>query len=77
MPAIKASKKAYTILAAKNKLLFPLTFEIFLLECNLYIYYIFCFKKNQVKIQALLDFGSEINAMAPTYAASLDLNLGQ
>lgn len=38
-----------------------------------YIYHLIRFEKNQAKIQALLDFGSKINAMTPAYAAKLGL----
>ena len=37
------------------------------------IYYPVQFKKNTVKVQALIDSGSEVNAMAPAYAKKLSL----
>lgn len=33
------------------------------------------FKKNQVKDQTFLDFGSEVNTMTPAYATKLDLKV--
>lgn len=37
------------------------------------IYYPLYFKKDQPKIQALIDFGSKVNAMTPAYAKQLGL----
>lgn len=37
------------------------------------IYHPVRFKKNQAKVQALLDFDSEVNAMTPAYMARLGL----
>lgn len=34
-------------------------------------YYLLCFKKDQRKIQALIDSSSEVNAMTPVYAKKL------
>lgn len=39
----------------------------------LYIYYLLCFRKNQVKLQTLFNFGSENNAIIPVYAKKLGL----
>ena len=38
-----------------------------------YIYYPIWFQKSQKQIKALLDSGSEINAMSPAYAKRLGL----
>lgn len=37
------------------------------------IYYPLYFRKDQPKIQALIDFGSKVNAMTPAYAKQLGL----
>lgn len=65
IPTINAYKKAYTLSSAENGFLFPL-------KCAPYIYYPRRFKKDQAKIQALLNFDGKINTIAPTYIASLD-----
>lgn len=71
--AIGACKKAYIALATENSLL--LLFETFSLKRTPCIPYPLCFKKDQIKVQALLDFSSEINAMVPNYTASLGLEI--
>lgn len=43
------------------------------LECVLCIYYLVWFKKNPVKVQALLNFGNKVNVMTLTYIAKLGL----
>ena len=43
------------------------------LECFFGIYYPVQFKKNTVKVQALINLQSEINVIASTYAKKLDL----
>lgn len=45
------------------------------LECILYIYYPIRFKKDEAKVQALLDSNSEIIAMTLGYAARLGLKI--
>ena len=45
------------------------------LDCVPYIHYSVQFKKDTVKVQALIDSGSEVNAMAPTYAKKLGLRV--
>lgn len=40
-----------------------------------YIYLLIQFKKNYTKVQALLNFGIEVNAMTPAYAANLRLKI--
>lgn len=52
-----------------------LTISILLLKRVLYIQYSMQFKKYQVKIQALLDSNSEVNAITPAYMARLDLKV--
>lgn len=42
-----------------------------------YIYYLVQFKKDQVKIQTLIDFGNKVNIMNSAYAAKLGLNIQQ
>lgn len=42
------------------------------LECMPYIYHLVQFKKDQAKIQVLLDFSNKINAMTSAYIAKLD-----
>ncbi len=39
------------------------------------IHYPVRFKKNQAEVQALINSGSEVNAMAPAYAAKLGLKV--
>lgn len=45
------------------------------LEYVLCIYHPMRFKKNEVKVQTLLDFGGKINVMTLVYAAKLDLKV--
>lgn len=59
---IVAYKKAYTLFIAKNSLL---------LECASYIYYLLYFKKDQAKVQTILDFDTKVNALISAYVASL------
>lgn len=40
-----------------------------------YIYYLMRFKKDQIKVQALLDSDSKIIIMIPTYTAKLSLKV--
>lgn len=48
---------------------------IMLFERVSYIYYTMRFKKNQAKIQALIDFNNKINVMILAYAIKLGLKL--
>lgn len=43
------------------------------LKCILYIQYLFKFKKNHTKFQALIDFASEVNIITLVYMAILEL----
>lgn len=45
------------------------------LECISCIHYPVWFKKDQAKVQALLDSGNEVNAMTTAYAARLGLKV--
>lgn len=45
------------------------------LKYVLCIYYPIQFKKDQIKMQALLNFGSEVKVMTPAYAAKLGLKV--
>lgn len=56
----KAKKKVETTLLLKR------------IPC---IYYLLCFRKDQTKIQALIDFASEVNAISLAYAAKLGLKI--
>lgn len=64
---IEACKEAYAPSVTENTTLF----DTFLLKRMLYIYYLICFKKDQGKVQALLNSGNEVNAMIPAYATKL------
>lgn len=75
MLAIKACKNAYIALATEKNLPLLPTFDIFPLKHSPYIYYLLYFKKIHVKIRALLNFGSETNAMTLAYMANLGLNI--
>lgn len=66
-------KKVYIPFAAEKTLLS--LFNTFLLKCILYIYYPLQFKKNQTNIQALINSGSEVNAIILAYTARLDLKI--
>ena len=46
-----------------------------LLERVPYIHYSMRFKKDQLKVQALIDSGSEVNTMTRSYAAKLGLKV--
>lgn len=70
-----AYKKTYIPSIAENSFLLLVALNIVLLKRAPYINYPLCFKKDQIKFQALLDFGSEINTMVPAYAANLGLNV--
>ena len=39
------------------------------------IYYLIWFKKSKVQVQALIDFGSKVNAMTLGYASKLGLKV--
>lgn len=39
------------------------------------IYYPFCFQKDTIKVKALIDSGSKVNIITPTYAAKLGLKV--
>lgn len=69
-----AANSKLSITAAKA-LALVIDYSALLLECVACTYYLVQFKKNQVKIQALLDFSSEINIITPTYIAKLDLKV--
>lgn len=45
------------------------------LECVPYIYYLVRFQKDQVDTKALIDLGSEVNAMHPAYAKKIGLSV--
>lgn len=47
-----------------------------LLKCMPYIHYLIQFKKAQIKVQTLIDFGSEINTINWSYIAKLDFKVG-
>lgn len=53
---------------------FPATSTL-LLKQVLYIQYLVQFKKNQSKVQALLDSGNKVNTMTLAYATSLDFKI--
>lgn len=48
---------------------------LLLLKRVLCIYYPMQFKKNQAKIQTLLDSGSEVNAITPAYIIKLSFTI--
>lgn len=75
MLAINTYKEAYTPFAAENSFLFSLVLKIFLIECTLYIHHLLRFKKDQVRVQALLNSNSEVNTMAFVYVASLNIKV--
>lgn len=70
---IETCEKAYISSAIKNSLLLLFAFNIFLFKYILCIYYLLYFRKDQVKIQALIDFGSKFNAMISVYVERLKL----
>ena len=45
------------------------------LERVLYIHYLLRFQKDNASVKALVDLGSEVNAMTPAYAAKLGLKV--
>lgn len=51
------------------------TTTLLIIKCVLCIYHLVKFKKNQVKIEALLDSDSKINAMTLAYTARLGLKI--
>lgn len=71
----ESCKIDYTFFAPKNSSLLLLMLNISLLKYALCIYYLFYFKKNWAKVQVLLYYGSEVNIIAPVYAASLNLKI--
>lgn len=73
MLAVGNCKKTYTSFAARNS--FLLTLNTFLLKYAPCIYYPLRFKKDQTKVQALLDSSNKVNAMTSDYMASLDLKI--
>lgn len=68
---IETYKKAYIFSAIKNTFLL----NIFWLKYMLCIYYLMQFKKNQVKVQVFLNFGSEVNIIILAYATKLGLKV--
>lgn len=46
-----------------------------LLKCILYIYYMVCLKKNQAKIQILIDFKNNIHIINPAYTLKINLKI--
>lgn len=71
----KTCKKAYKSLVAKNNVLSLRAIDIPLLKGALCIYYLLYFNKDQVKVQTWLDSNTEINTMAPAYAANLSFKI--
>lgn len=57
------------------EVLIPAAKAFLLLERISYIYYLMQFKKNQVKIQALLNFGNEINTIISIYIVKQGLKV--
>lgn len=55
---------AYAIALVVNKFTLPLE----RMPC---IYYLFRLRKNQAEIQALINFGSKVNAITPDYTSKL------
>ena len=45
------------------------------LERVLYIHYLIQFKKDRTQVQALVDLGSEVNTIHPSFAKQLDLSI--
>lgn len=54
---------------------FEITNVLLLFDGMLYIHHLMRFKKHQPKVQALLDFDSEVNVMLSAYASKLDLKI--
>lgn len=73
MSMTKACKEAYTSSAIEHTL--TLSLDTLLLECVPCIYHLLWFKKDQAKVQVLLDSGSEINTMTLAYAAKLNFKV--
>lgn len=82
MSTTETCNKAYTPLIAENSLPLPLplllntpSLDIFLLKRISYIYHPVYFRKNQAKVQILLDSGSEVNVINSAYTAKLYLKV--
>lgn len=73
MPMTTACKMVYTFSTTENS--FPPTLNVHLLKHTLCIHHLFHFKKDQIKVQALLNSGNKFNVIAPAYATSLDLKI--
>lgn len=71
---IEASIKADFIITSSFEALVLDTF-ILLLKYILCIYYLIRFKKEQAKIQALLNFNSEVNIISLVYVAKLGFKI--
>lgn len=67
----KAYKQFYIIFSAENGIL--LLFDTFLFKYVLCIYYFLYLKKDQAEIQALINFGNDVNAIPPAYIKELGL----
>lgn len=63
---IEACKETYAVAPMFDN-------SILLLKHILYIYYSMWFKKDQAKIQILIDYNSKVNAMTQAYTKKLDL----
>lgn len=57
------------------KISIPVMEALLLLKRILYIYHPLWFKKDQVKVQALLNSGSKVNTITSTYVAKLDFKV--
>lgn len=68
MSTIETCKEAYAIAPMINS-------STLSLEYVLCIYHLVWFKKDQVKVQALIDSNNEINAMTLAYAAKLGFKI--
>lgn len=64
---IKACKKTYTPSATENNI--SLLLNTLPLKHVLCIHYLVCFKKDQTKVQALLDSGNNVNTITLAYTA--------
>ena len=49
--------------------------DVVVLDWVFCIYYPIWFKKNEIQVQALINSGSEVNAMTPGYASKLGLKI--
>lgn len=70
MPITETYKKIY-----REVLAYTVDSSILLLKSILCMYHPFWFKKDQLKVQALLDSIIKVNAMDPMYAAKLNLKV--